>query len=159
MYSDLGSSACSEWPSCRALQNNSHLEHLSLSWNRLGEKGAHYIATAIACHPSLISVDLEKCALGPAGTEAIGYAIRENTTLKALNMSANRLDTKTSLVLVESLRRNCQLQVLMLRRQGLSLRTSLFAHAVPVYQYIIDASSSLALRSFPGSALLEPFCP
>jgi hypothetical protein len=79
-------------------------------------------------------------------------------------MSANRLDTKTSLVLVESLRRNCQLQVLMLRRRGLSLLPSLFAHDLPLYQYIIDASSSLVSRSFPGSALLgsallEPLCP
>ena len=76
---------------------------------------SRYVATAIETSPTLVSVDLEKCALGPEGTEAIWYAIRENDKLQALNMSANRLDTKACIVLAESLRRNDQLRILMLR--------------------------------------------
>ena len=94
-----------------------------------------YRVAAIETSPTLVSVDLEKCALGPEGTEVIGYAIRENDNLQALNMSANRLDTKACIVLAESLRRNEQLRILMLRHNpvGFEARAPPTVHAYHVH--------------------------
>ena len=74
-----------------ALEINATLTYLNLSYNELGPSGAESLARAFERNTSLTILDLSYNGLGPAGADYLASALKTNTTLTNLTVSGNCL--------------------------------------------------------------------
>ena len=67
-----------------ALEKNTTLKKLNLSWCGIGDEGAVAISRALEKNTSLTKLNLSWCGIGDKGAVAISSALKKNTTLKML---------------------------------------------------------------------------
>ncbi|XP_007538807.2 NACHT, LRR and PYD domains-containing protein 5 [Erinaceus europaeus] len=99
-----------------ALQGKSHLTHLSLSVNPLGDGGVTLLCASLktpCCH--LQDLELVRCDLTEACCEKLSCVITENKRLKSLDLGGNALGDAGVLALCKGLRQEHS----SLRRLGL----------------------------------------
>ncbi|CAF3156156.1 unnamed protein product [Rotaria socialis] len=68
------------------LYNNKTLLKLNLSSNKIGERGAHYLADALYSNNTLTVLNLENNQIGDKGARSLADAIKHNNTLKELRL-------------------------------------------------------------------------
>eukprot|EP00892_Ulva_mutabilis_P001137 jgi/Ulvmu1/11023/UM007_0203.1 len=83
----------------RMVELSKGLQALDVSDNRLGERGAFAIASALAHSTRLTALGLARSSLGTAGTAAIGSALQHNTALRRLDLSSNGAAAAAGLML------------------------------------------------------------
>ena len=79
------------------LRNNTTLQSLNLSTNKIKDDGAGWIADALALNHCLLELNLERNLVGPDGSERLGAALVQNSTLQTLNMSRASLTLRAVL--------------------------------------------------------------
>ncbi|CAF2937089.1 unnamed protein product [Rotaria sp. Silwood2] len=72
-----------------ALQNNLTLKSLNLRSNQIGNQGAQYLATGLRSNKTLKTLDLYKNRIGDEGAQALADALITNTTCNSLNLDSN----------------------------------------------------------------------
>lgn len=95
-----------------AIDANSGLEYLNLSWNHLRGKGGIAIGRGLRANCSLQTLDLSWNGLADEGAAAVGESLKENNTLIDLDLSNNRISTEGALALSKGLQINNTLKIL-----------------------------------------------
>ena len=99
-----------------AIDSNSALENLNLSWNHLRGKGAVAIGKGLRANCSLKTLDLSWNGFADEGAAAVGESLKENNTLLNLDLSNNRISTQGAMILAKGLQVNNTLKMLRLER-------------------------------------------
>ena len=77
----------------QAIKASLSLREITLSLNPLGDPGAHLLASVLkpsgALFCPLVSLDLRRCGIGPAGGAALCDALSSNESLRSLNLTGN----------------------------------------------------------------------
>jgi Leucine-rich repeat (LRR) protein len=84
----------------RVLPSMKKLVKFDISANNLGPDGAKTLAAAVSSL-KLETLNVRKTCLGTAGSEAIAEALRQNKTMKDLNMSDNGAGAKCAKILAD----------------------------------------------------------
>lgn len=75
-------------------QNNTTLQCLKLNGNKLGDRGAMYVAQMLQLNTALERLDLGECELGIASLIALATVLRYNTSVRALTLNRPLLWTQ-----------------------------------------------------------------
>ena len=101
----------------KALCNNTSLERLDISYNKLEMKGSVALADLLSCNKSLAELNLGWCGIPEAGLiEIVTRGLLHNTSLEKLHISGNKLGMKGSEALADVLSCNKSLTELNLGR-------------------------------------------
>ena len=68
-------------------QNNVTLQSLKLNGNKMGDRGAMYVAQMLQLNTTLEQLDLGECELGVASLIALATVMRYNTRVRALTLN------------------------------------------------------------------------
>ena len=99
------------------LNNTSIVSVLWLCSNPIGDKGLQTIFNSLKQNNTLKSLDVSRCDMTDAGVPSLAEAMNINTTLERLNMHSNYAITDNGLTcLVEVLSRSSRLKVLWIPR-------------------------------------------
>lgn len=69
-----------------------NIKQLNLRKSPINKEGAKFLAPALVLNKSLVHLDLSSCKLGVSGVMRISDALKENTTMKSMNLYRNILD-------------------------------------------------------------------
>lgn len=94
------------------LKNNASLSHLDLSRNKLGYKGAEFVATFLKNNASLKSLILSENDITCRGAVALSKALVVNTTLTKLDIGRNAIQITGAMSIAEMLKINFSLKKL-----------------------------------------------
>ena len=64
---------------------------LDISFNKIGDKGIAYIATALHTNTTMRTLDVNHCHISNVGAESLARALVVNTSLQKLDMSSNNI--------------------------------------------------------------------
>ncbi|TPX69387.1 hypothetical protein SpCBS45565_g02479 [Spizellomyces sp. 'palustris'] len=107
-----------------ALLQNSTLQRLDLSHNRIGDSGARGLAKVLGTSTTALEyLNVSDNKIGRHGARCIGSALMQNKTLKHLSMNMNYLTDAGGANLCSDLRGNDNLQNLELSSNGLGWTT------------------------------------
>ncbi len=95
-----------------ALETNTTLKTLKLSYNNIGDVGARLLADALLNNTALTNLNLFNNNIGPNGTKDIAGALEKNTTLTNLNLSSNNIGVDGAKYLAGALLKNTVLEIL-----------------------------------------------
>ncbi|CAM9481373.1 unnamed protein product, partial [Chrysoparadoxa australica] len=98
----------------QALNLNTTLRKLDLSWNRLGRDSGVLLGKALTTNNSLEWLSIAYNAIGNKGAQEIGTALLTNHGLRHLDLSYNDVTPKGAMVLAQALERNGSLTMLAL---------------------------------------------
>ena len=98
----------------RLHENDPSLRELYLSFNQIGDAGAHALAEALRTNTSLTRLVLGDNQIGPEGAVALAEALERNTSLTELNLFGNRIGNAGAVALAIALRTNPSLTTLFL---------------------------------------------
>ena len=105
---------------CHYLMNNSTLTKLKLSNNKLTDKGARRLATAIQVNTTLHKLNISMNKITDEGAKRLAEAIQINTTLQELNISKNWISKEGVMRIVEACTINRTLHNLVCTHNNLS---------------------------------------
>ena len=95
------------------IQHNTHLLEIQLSpFNRIGAKGAKWLAEAIKINSTLLTIDLSDSYIGDEGVEYLAQAIKINSALEKIKLA--RIKVKGAKWLAEAIKINSSLQMINL---------------------------------------------
>lgn len=98
-----------------ALQVNTSLKKLDLSFSNVGNDGATELAKALETNETLRVLKLNQCRIGAVGAAAMARALLQNDSLKELHLSDNTpLCETSSQVLLNAVKENYTLEKLTL---------------------------------------------
>lgn len=80
------------------LHNGDSLKALNLRSNKLGDRGATYLAAALELGLGLRSLDVQGCSIGDDGLAALERAVSSSSQLRMLNIESNDFDPDSELV-------------------------------------------------------------
>jgi Ran GTPase-activating protein (RanGAP) involved in mRNA processing and transport len=100
--------------SFQALQLNTTLTVLNLSWNRLGSSSGVMLGNALEGNHTLEVLNVAYNAISDSGAQALGRALRHNKGLRALDISYNDITWRGAIVLAQALEWNDHLRDLQL---------------------------------------------
>lgn len=103
-----------------AIDANTGLKTLDLSWNHLRGQGAVAIARGLAWNCCLHTLLLAWNGFGDDGACAVARALEENKTLQEIDLSYNRISLKGCLELAKGLKVNTTLKTLRIGRNPIS---------------------------------------
>jgi hypothetical protein len=90
------------------LMGNATLEFLDLSHNIIGDKGARAVAKLIHGHSNIKELVLANNQIHGVGAQALGMALKgAESSLQALNLRLNRLETHGGKAFLEAVRAVC----------------------------------------------------
>ena len=95
-----------------AIDTNTGLKTLDLSWNHLRGRGSIAIAKGLENNYSLHTLLLAWNGFGDEGACAVAKALLENNTLQELDLSNNRITKKGCLAFADTLKVNTSLRIL-----------------------------------------------
>ena len=95
-----------------ALEENSTLTSLDLSWNEIGDKGATSMAAALEKNSTLTSLDLSENEIGHIGAASLAAALQKNSTLTSMSLRGNDIGDEGVASLAAALEKNYALEVL-----------------------------------------------
>jgi hypothetical protein len=98
---------------------NSVVEHLDLSWNKLGGEEAGIFARVLLANQNVKSLNLIKNNIGDAGALELAVALRQNNTLELLNLCENHIGRNGATALADALVANNALKDLDLRHNSI----------------------------------------
>lgn len=88
-----------------AMRENRTLKKLYLRGNdKIGNKGAEYIAEYLQTNKTLTALYLVRCNISFEGVRAIVDALMHNETLKELNLAGNEIDDKAANLILQLLK-------------------------------------------------------
>jgi hypothetical protein len=98
------------------LQTNEVVEHLDLSYNRIGTNraAAEQLAKGLAVNSTVKFLDLSMNAMRDRGGCALGSALRYNTGVVELDLKENSIGEKGAMVIADALKENKVLEQLTL---------------------------------------------
>ena len=132
-------------PSCR-------LRTLHLR-DRLGDRAVQPIAEALRGHPTLRTLALAQCGVGPAGSMALADAVGSGTVaLTSLDFSGNVSGASGGVAWAAALGRNATLTRLSLTDNEMP------AAAVRLVQSALDRNTTLRQFTFGGQSTETPTC-
>ncbi|KAG0009893.1 hypothetical protein BGZ82_003786, partial [Podila clonocystis] len=85
---------------------------LNLQNNSIGGHGAEALGEALKTNSTLTTLNLESNSIGVDGAEALGEALKTNSTLTTLNLRSNSIGDNGALALSEALKMNSTLTTL-----------------------------------------------
>ena len=88
----------------RFISSPSSLSFLDLSGNKLCDKCAAILGSALVGNESLMSLNLSLNSIGDTGGVTLFEGVKQNNVLRSINMSANKLGSKTACIISEVLR-------------------------------------------------------
>ena len=97
-----------------ALQSNTSLTYLNLSYNQISDEGVRVLASALRTHPSLKRLDLQGNQISDEGVKALANGLRTNMKLEYLSLESNQIGDDGVKALARSLQANTILQSLIL---------------------------------------------
>lgn len=112
---DLSSSCDMSNLSLEGLKKNENLVKLVLSGNKLDKAACEKIAPFIARHPSIESMELDICEIGPEGIKIIGEALRGSASIRSLSLVKNSCSREELAPFVKQLKLNHGLVSLKLK--------------------------------------------
>ncbi|CEM16664.1 unnamed protein product [Vitrella brassicaformis CCMP3155] len=91
----------------KALASQSALRSLSLEWNPVRDSsGLRHLCQVVAAHPSIKTLSLRECQVGPCGASAIAEMIKGNRTLESVDVAHNEFGLEGGLTILNVLQDN-----------------------------------------------------
>ena len=78
-----------------ALEKNSTLTSIDLSYNNIGDEGVASMAAALEKNSTLTSIDLRANDIGVEGAASLAAALEKNSTLTSLDLQLNEIGEQT----------------------------------------------------------------
>ena len=103
-FSSIGDSGAASLSD--AIQVNTTLTNLDLSWNIIGDSGAASLSDAIKVNTTLTNLNLSWNGIGDSGAASLSDAIKVNTTLTNLNLSWNGIGDSGAASLSDAIKVN-----------------------------------------------------
>ena len=131
-----------------SLATNSSIVSFDMSLNDIGPEGGTAIAAALSTSTSsLTELIMLRCGVGPVGGREIGEALKQNTVLRALDLTQNDLGVEGAVALGHALEVNTTLATLNVQgnRIGFGLeRAAVFARSLVTNESLtwLDASQN-----------------
>ena len=79
---------------------------MDLGNNHINDKGASFIAEAIAQSKSLVTVDLSLNSIGDVGASAVAEAIKQNKSLTTVDLGHNEIGDVGAVAIAEAVAQN-----------------------------------------------------
>lgn len=96
------------------LDHNFMLQTLNLNGNKIVDKGAKAIGTALNINSSLTVLYLNRNQIGDAGVKAVAHGLKNNSSLTKLAISRNRIRDEGASAVADTMKSNTTIQVIAL---------------------------------------------
>lgn len=130
----------------KALEMNSSLEKLNLSWNQVSDAGAQALGKALEVNKTLKELYLSFNEICDQGAIALGKALSVNKTLTHLHLPCNKINELGAAALAKALETNKTLKTLVLIGNNIgdtgatALARSTFLFNTTCKLYIVEGS-------------------
>jgi Ran GTPase-activating protein (RanGAP) involved in mRNA processing and transport len=100
----------------KAIENNSVLKAIDLSWNLIGIEGSKWLSKAIVQNSTLLKINLEGNLIESRGAKYFAQAIKHNSKLKEINLGSNYIHTEGAIYISKAIKHNSSLLKINLSR-------------------------------------------
>ena len=99
----------------RALAVNRSLQDLNISDNEIGDNGIAHIATALQTNTTMTKLHFSQCSISDEGAESLARALAVNRSLQDLNISDNEIGDNGIAHIATALQTNTTMRTLIIR--------------------------------------------